>query len=253
MTLSVILIVRNEAINLHDCLAGVALADEIVVVDYGSQDNTREIAIGLGARLITTLDWPGFGLQKNRALDAASSEWVLAIDADERVTPALWAQIQDAINSGKADAYEIPRLTQFCGQWIYHCGWTPDRVLRLFRRGFAHFSNDLVHEKLVLRRTDLPIKRLGEPLLHYSYPSPQAYWQKLQRYSHDWAAQKHAAGQKTSIARAALSGVTAFVRSYFFRLGFLDGSMGFVVCALQAQAAFGKYFELYWLGQSNED
>lgn len=253
MTLSVILITRNEAINLHDCLVCVAAADEIIVVDHDSQDSTRETAIKFGAKVITTHDWPGFGRQKNRALEAATSQWVLSIDADERVTPALWAQIQDATTSGKADAYEIPRLTQFCGEWIHHCGWTPDRVLRLFRRDSAQFSNDLVHEKLVMRRDGSQVGSLREPLLHYSYPNPQAYWQKLQRYSHDWAIQKHAAGQKTSISRAALSGLTAFVRSYFFRRGFLDGSMGFVVCMLQAQAAFGKYFELYWLGQTNED
>lgn len=251
MNLSVILIVRNEAANLPDCLSGVSEAGEIVVVEHASQDNTYEIARACGARVISTADWPGFGPQKNRALDLATGEWILAIDADERVTPALWSEIQAAIYSGGADAYEIPRLTQFCGQWIKHCGWTPDRVLRLFRRESARFSDDLVHEKLVMSDICLQIGRLQEPLLHYSYPNPDAYWQKLQRYSHDWAVQKYRNGKKTSIARAALSGLMAFIKSYFFRGGFLDGSMGFVVCMLQAQAAFGKYFELYWLNRKN--
>ena len=249
MKLSVILIVRNESANLKACLSGVTLADECVVVEHGSDDDTVETAAALGARVIIAPDWSGFGPQKNRALDAAQGNWVLALDADERVTPKLMAEILIAITSNQADAYEIPRLTQFCGTWIHHCGWTPDRVVRLFRRDSARFSNDLVHERLVMLHSQSRIGRLTEPLLHYSYPTPA---KKLQRYSHDWALQKQAEGQQTSIIRAAASGVTAFLRSYFLRLGFLDGSMGFVVCVLQAQAAFGKYFELYWLNQKNE-
>lgn len=253
MKLSVILIARSESANLRACLEGVAAADEVVVVEHGSDDDTGEVAAALGARVIAAPDWPGFGPQKNRALDAAEADWVLALDADERVTPALMAEIQAAIMSDQADAYEIPRLTQFCGVWIHHCGWTPDRVLRLFRRDAARFSDDLVHERLVMRNTQSRIARLGEPLLHYSYPTPASYWQKLQRYSHDWAAQKRAKGRRTTIGRAALSGAAAFVKSYFFRLGFLDGPMGFVVCSMQAQAAFGKYFELYWLNRQDEN
>ncbi len=252
MKLSVILIVCNESVNLEACLSGVTAADEYVVVEHGSDDDTAAIAAALGARVIVTPDWSGFGPQKNRALDVAQGNWVLALDADERVTPTLMAEILTAITSNQADAYEIPRLTQFCGTWIHHCGWAPDRVLRLFRRDFARFSDDLVHERLVMLNSQAKIGRLAEPLLHYSYPTPASYWKKLQRYSHDWALQKQAAGQRTSIFRAAVSGIAAFLRSYFFRLGFLDGSMGFVVCVLQAQAAFGKYFELYWLNQKNE-
>lgn len=252
MNLSVIMIVRNESANLAACLEGVATANEWVVVEHGSTDDTRHVARLLGVQLIETADWPGFGPQKNRALDAAKKDWILSLDADERVTPALMAEIRTAVASNQADAYEIPRLTQFCGTWIHHCGWTPDRVLRLFRRNAARFSDDLVHERLVMRDMNANIGRLTEPLLHYSYPTPSNYWQKLQRYSHDWAIQKHADGKRTSIVRAAASGAVAFVKSYFFRLGFLDGSMGFVVCCLQAQSAFGKYFELYWMNRQDE-
>ena len=256
MKLSAVLIVSNEALNLDACIQSLSCVDECVVVEHGSTDNTVEIAHRLNVKLSQTPDWPGFGPQKNRAIDASSGDWILSIDADERVTPELALEITNALQhagaTNRSIAFEIPRLTQFCGTWIRHCGWTPDRVLRLFKRGEARFSNDLVHEKLLLMRTDTEVVRLKNPLLHYSYPTPEHYWRKLQRYSQDWARQRHARGQTTTMLRAALAGIVAFLRSYVFRLGFLDGAMGFAVCTMQAQSAFGKYFELYCLDRQNE-
>ena len=256
-TLSVIVIANNESANIVACLASVSFADQIVVVDSGSTDNTVELAKSMGAQVLQTKDWPGFGKQKNRALDLATCDWVFSIDADERVTPELAKQIKAAIhfedkndsksnqNSSKLLAYEIPRLTQFCGQWIRHCGWSPDLVLRLFKRGSAKFSNDLVHERIV--QSSGTCGKLTTPMLHFSYPTPASYWRKLDQYSQAWAQQKFAEGRQTSMLLAALSGVVAFVRSYFFRLGFLDGALGFAVCTMQEQSAFGKYFTLYCL------
>ena len=247
MSLSVIIITKNEETNLQACLESVSFADQWIVVDNSSSDNTRAIAAAFGAEVTQTHTWPGFGPQKNLALSLASCEWVLSIDADERVTPELAAEIRQAITHRGADAFDIPRLTQFCGQWIHHCGWNPDLVLRLFRRGQARFSDDLVHERVLLSsgaRT-----RLNSRLLHYSYPTPAHYWRKLEQYSLAWAEQSHARGKPSSMPRAVTSGLIAFIKSYFFRLGFLDGSMGFAVCAMQAQAAFGKYFTLYCLNQ----
>lgn len=252
-SLSVTVITHNEAHNIQACLESVAFAGEVVVLDSGSSDDTVALARAMGASVSVSPDWRGFGVQKNRALDSASLEWVLSLDADERVTPELAREIEQHLVQVGADeqppAFEIPRLTQFCGVWIRHCGWTPDYVLRLFKRGQARFSDDLVHEKLQLTSAGTRIVRLKNPLLHYSYPTPEHYWRKLQRYSQDWARQRHAKGQKTSLTRAALSAMTAFFRSYVFQLGFLDGAMGFAVCTMQAQAAFGKYFELYCLGR----
>jgi len=250
--LSVIIITFNESANIAACLDSVAFADEVIVVDSGSSDATADIARSRGAKVVITADWPGFGPQKNRALDLATSEWVLSLDADERVSSILAAQIKHAIatNENRSDAFDIPRLTQFCGQWIRHCGWTPDLVLRLFRRDMARFSNDLVHERVEVNSAR--ISRLQAPLLHYSYPTPTHYWRKLEQYSGAWARQHYATGRRTSMLRAFLSGLTAFIRSYVFRLGFLDGAMGFAVCVMQGQAAFGKYFELYCLHQKNE-
>lgn len=251
-TLSVIIITFNEAANIAACLDSVAFADEIIVVDSSSADGTADIARAHGAKVSVTPDWPGFGPQKNRALALASGDWVLSLDADERVTPALAAQIRQAIAAGNAQtqAFSLPRLTQFCGQWIRHCGWTPDLVLRLFGRQAARFSDDLVHERVVL--DSARVSRLQQPVLHYSYPTPGHYWRKLEQYSRAWALQKYAQGRRGSMVRAFLSGLTAFVRSYFLRLGFLDGAMGFAVCTMQGQAAFGKYFELYCLHRKND-
>ncbi len=250
--LSVILIAKNEALNIEACLASVAFADERIVLEHASSDATVEMARRAGAVVSQSADWPGFGPQKNRALGLASGRWVLCIDADERVTPALAEEIMRIVQGDDATgptAYEIPRMTNFCGRWIRHCGWTPDHVVRLFRRGTARFSDDLVHERVLLG----PAKpgRLKSPLLHYSYPTPFDYWRKLEQYSHAWALQKRREGVRTSMLRAAASGVVAFLRSYLLRLGFLDGAMGFAVCTMQAQAAFGKYFELYCLNQED--
>lgn len=253
--LSVTIITHNEGANIAPCLDSVSFAGQRVVVDSGSTDDTVAQARTLGAEVAVYADWPGFGPQKNRALDLARGAWVLSLDADERVSPQLRQEIElhlARVGPNESVAFEIPRLTQFCGQWIRHCGWTPDHVLRLFRRGQARFSDDLVHESLRLVEPGTRVVRLKNPLLHYSYPTPTHYWRKLERYSRDWARQRHAQGQRTSIARAALSGLVAFVRSYVFRLGFLDGAMGFAVCAMQAQSAFGKYFELYCLNRNRE-
>lgn len=247
--LSVIIITRNEASNIEACLRSVSFADEVIVLDSGSSDATPTLARDLGATVHVTQDWPGFGIQKNRALALAHQPWVLSLDADERVSPKLASLIQQAMRTGSAAGFEIPRLTQFCGQWIHHCGWTPDYVTRLFKREAACFSDDLVHERVQI---SAPVGRLSEPLLHYSYPTPSHYWRKLDSYSQAWAQQRFERGQTTSMSRAALSGVVAFIRSYVLRLGFLDGAMGFAVCSMQAQATFGKYFALYCLNQKND-
>lgn len=256
--LSIVIIAMNESHNIADCIESVKFAKQIVVLDGASQDNTQDIARALGAQVEVSGHWQGFGHQKNLALSFATQKWVLSLDADERVTPQLATEICQAIIAFEnnpqeaADAYAIPRLTEFCGKLIRHCGWTPDYVTRLWLNGRAKFSPDLVHERLL---TDAcKVSKLKAPILHYSYPSPSHYWEKLSKYSQAWALQRYTKGVKTSMTRAVLSAIVAFVKSYFFRLGFLDGALGFAVCFMQAQAAFGKYFTLYclWLQKRPE-
>ncbi len=254
--LTVVIIALNEAHNIGDCIRSVLFAQQIVVLDGGSQDETVAIAQSLGAQVEVNANWQGFGYQKNKALSYAKNKWVLSLDADERVTPELAQELIDILQKSStselAFAFEIPRLTEFCGQLIRHCGWTPDYVTRLWINGKAQFSADLVHERLLT--SDLKILKFNSPLLHYSYPTPAHYWQKLSKYSQAWALQRYTKGIKTSMTRAVLSAIVAFVKSYFFRLGFLDGALGFAVCFMQAQSAFGKYFTLYclWLQKRPE-
>lgn len=259
-----VLIAKNEAKNLARCLSSVSFADEIIVIESGSTDDTVGVARQFGATVVSTLDWPGFGLQKNRGLALARGVWVLCLDVDEVISDDLKLEIRAKVEmdsqidddaglqakvSRKYVGYEIPRMTQFRGQWIRHCGWTPDRVLRLIRREAGRFTNDLVHERIVLFSDADRVGRISSPILHFSYADPDQYWAKLQRYSNDWARQRHAIGQTATITRAVLAAWAAFIRTYFFRLGFLDGSLGFAVCFMQAQAAYSKYFELFCLGR----
>jgi glycosyltransferase involved in cell wall biosynthesis len=149
MPLSVIIITRNESANIVACLESVAFADEVIVLDGQSTDDTVALAQKQGAKVFLADSWEGFGPQKNKALSFASHEWVLSIDADERVSADLSLEIKRVLSQPSFTLYDIPRLTNFCGQWIHHCGWRPDRVTRLFQKHTARFSDDVVHEKLL--------------------------------------------------------------------------------------------------------
>lgn len=239
--LSVILITRNEALNIGDCIASVAWADEIVVVDSASSDDTVAIAGSMGARVYQHSDWPGFGPQKNRALGYASGDWVFSLDADERVTPELRAELERAMQAADAEGYYCPRLSQFCGQFVHHSGWYPDYVLRLFKRGAGRFSDSLVHESVLLEgRT----ARLKSPLLHYSYRTAEDVARKVEHYSSAAARQMFEAGKRSSLAGALLSGGWAFVRTYLLRLGALDGRAGWHIAQMNARTTYLKYRKL---------
>ncbi len=239
-SLSVILITKNEAANIRACLESVAWADEIVVVDSGSTDDTVTIARQMGA-IVYEHDWIGFGPQKNRALDYASKDWVFSIDADERVTPELRAEIEQSMHSGEADGYFCPRLSQFCGKFIHHSGWYPDYVLRLFKLGSGRFSDSLVHESVLLTGRKA---RLRTPLLHYSYLTQADVERKVEQYSSAAARQMFQAGKRSSWAGAALSGGWAFVRTYLLRLGLLDGNAGWDIACMNARTTYLKYRKL---------
>ncbi|QWD90167.1 glycosyltransferase family 2 protein [Polynucleobacter sp. MWH-Braz-FAM2G] len=247
-TLSVILITRNEEANLDDCLASLeGIAQQIVVVDTNSSDRTLEIAKSHGATISQPPDWPGFGPQKNRALDLATSDWVLSLDADERLTPALRSEILTAIHhNAHIDCFAIPRLSWYCGRFIRHSGWSPDYVDRLFKRGSARFSDDLVHERLLPTGE---VAKLENPLLHYSFMNYSQVLQKLDRYSSASAEQAFARGKSSSPLKAVLHGVWAFFRTYILRAGFLDGGQGFALAISNGQGTYYRYIKLWHLNQ----
>jgi glycosyltransferase involved in cell wall biosynthesis len=243
--LSVILITHNEAHNIGGCLESVAFADEVVVVDSGSTDDTVALARAHGAHVITTTDWPGFGPQKNRALDAAQGQWVLSIDADERVTPQLRASILQAMEQGTHDAFSLNRLSSFCGQPMAHSGWSPDWVVRLVRRGTARFSDSLVHESLAPTG---PVGRLQGRLLHETMRDFESVIDKLDRYSTAGAKALMARGVKGSMGKSLGHGLWAFLRTYVLRLGFLDGRLGLALAISNAEGTYYRYLKL-WLMQ----
>jgi glycosyltransferase involved in cell wall biosynthesis len=250
-TLSVILITRNEEANLADCLASLeGIAQQIVVVDTNSSDRTLEIAQSHGAVIAQPADWPGFGPQKNRALALATGDWVLSLDADERLTPALRSEILTAIHhSAHVDCFAIPRLSWYCGRFIRHSGWSPDYVHRLFKRGTARFSDDLVHERLI---PNGQVAKLENPMLHFSFMDFSQVLQKIDRYSSASAEQAFAKGRRSSPLKAMLHGLWAFIRTYFIRVGFLDGQEGLALAISNAEGSYYRYMKI-WLLQNQAE
>ena len=247
LPLSLVIIARDAAHELPDCLASAAFAAETVVVDSGSSDDTADVAARCGARVIEHA-WEGFGPQKNFAVGQASHDWVLCLDADERVTPELAAAIAALFAAGPpaAAAYSIARRNRFLGRWLAHGEGYPDWNIRLFDRRRARWSDDLVHEKVV---ADGTAARVDGDLLHASAESIDAYIAKQNRYTTVQAEQMHARGERASAAQLMFSPVVRFLRFYVFRLGFLDGLAGFAHIAIGAFASFLKYAKLRALQQ----
>jgi glycosyltransferase involved in cell wall biosynthesis len=243
-SLSVIVITRNESARLAACLESVAFAGELVVVDSGSTDDTVAIARAMGARIVQTPDWPGFGPQKNRALDLATGDWVFSIDADERVTPRLREQIEAALVRADFDAYSVGRRSSYCGQYMNHSGWYPDHVVRLVRRGSARFTDALVHEAL---QPQGPVGRLEGELLHESYADFESVLEKANRYSTAGARALHAKGVKGSLGKALGHGLWAFLRTYLLQRGFLDGRLGLALAISNAEGSYYRYLKLWLL------
>lgn len=246
--LSVIVITKNEIANIEECLRSVSFADQLVVLDSGSTDGTVAAAEKMGAEVSQSADWRGFGIQKNRVLSLARCDWVLSIDADERLSPELQAEIAAALVNPPFDVYSVPRLSSYCGQNMRHSGWYPDRVTRLFKRGAARFSDDLVHEKIISGRT---VGHLYEHLLHESFTSFEAVLDKVNRYSTAGAQILFKREKKASLGKALGHGLWAFFRTYILRLGFLDGRMGLVLAISNAEGTYYRYLKLWLMSREN--
>ena len=245
MSISVVVITKNEADAIERCLRSVDWADEVIVLDSGSTDRTVEISQKLGARVSVTADWPGFGPQKNRALDRATGEWVLSLDADEWVTPDLRDEIRSVISRPDgAVAFRVPRLSSFCGRFMRHSGWWPDHVIRLFRRGAARFSDDVVHEHVLVEGKT---GTLRAPIMHETFVDLDELLQKMNNYSSLAAKEMRHGGRKAGLAGAVLRGLWAFMRTYFFRGGFLDGREGFMLAVATAEGTYYRYAKLMLL------
>ncbi|MFO1371856.1 MAG: glycosyltransferase family 2 protein [Candidatus Competibacteraceae bacterium] len=240
-TLGVALITKNAAARLDECLSSLVFADRVVLLDSGSTDTTLAIARAHGVEIYQSADWPGFGIQKNRAVALLDTDWIFLIDADEVVTPKLAASIQAALAAPQAEVYELNRLSSFCGHWMRHSGWYPDWIARLFKRGSARFSEDLVHERL---RFTCPSARLAGALLHYSYENYSDVLRKLEQYSSLGATQRIARGETGDLGKAIARGSWAFLRTYFLRLGFLDGRAGLIVAIFNAETVYYRILKM---------
>jgi len=246
--LSAIIITRNEAKNIAACLDTLSFCDERIVVDGGSSDGTLLIAKEKGAR-VSAHSWKGFGAQKNYALSLAQGDWVLSIDADERVTPELAAEIRKAIEEGKADGFEIARQSEFCGRMMRHSGWFPDRVLRVFRRDKGRFSDDVVHERVIC---DGKVARLKTPLLHYPVARLEDAIRRMDQYSTLGAEKLVASDKKVSFFSGLMHGAGAFLRTYVLKLGFLDGAAGFLLAVANAEGTYYRYMKA-WLARQRRE
>ena len=245
--LSSITITGDEAVNIADCLDSLSFCDERVVVDGGSSDDTVAIAEKHGATVYHH-PWTDHGTQKNVALSHATGDWVLLLDADERVSPELAAEIRQAITQGSADGFEMPRMSSYCGRWMRHSGWYPDYVLRVFRRDMGRFSDHLVHTRVICNGT---VKRLATPLTHFAIRRLQDSVAKMNSYSTDGARELLAERRKVRFFDGITHGLWTFLRCYILRRGFLDGREGFLLAVATAEGSYYKYMKAWLRSRKN--
>ena len=245
-TLSVAMIVKNEAQDLAQCLDSVKdWADEIVILDSGSTDETEQIARRYGAKFYQHTDWQGFGKQRQLAQQYVTSDYVLWLDADERVSDELRRSIQQAVQQNQPNAaYQLPRLSEVFGRQIRHSGWYPDYVVRLYRTQFAKYGDELVHEKVHYPAT-AEVKKLNGDLYHYTYKDIHHYLVKSASYAKAWATQREAQGKTASLFDGVTHALGCFVKMYLLKAGFLDGKQGFLLAVLSAHSTFVKYADLW--------
>jgi glycosyltransferase involved in cell wall biosynthesis len=240
---SVIIAAKDEAAEIADCIASVSWAEEVIVVENDSVDDTVAIARAKGA-VVFSHPFTTIGRQRNAAIARARHEWILVVDADERGTPELAAEIAGVLAAvGSTVAYRIRRRNFFLGREIRHGGWERDRPVRLFRNRMRYDERP-VHEHVM---TDGVVGELREPLIHYPYASLSEYFAKLERYSGWWAEQSFARGKRARVWTVALKPPARFVSMYVLRAGFLDGAAGVVVAALAAMSVAAKYARLWEL------
>jgi glycosyltransferase involved in cell wall biosynthesis len=247
--ISVIVITRDESHTIESCLESVRWADEIVVLDSGSRDNTVELCRRFTDRVFET-DWPGYGPQKNRATERATGEWLLSIDADERVTPALADEIRSVLSETRANGFLIPFHSSYLGKLMNHGDWHGEHHLRLFRRSAGRFSEDAVHEQLLV---DGPVEKLVNHVEHHSFEDVEEVLEKVNRYSTVSARLKLSQGESSSLIKAVSHSVWAFCRGYLLKGGFLDGREGFLLAFSNAEGCFYRYVKLIYLQNRKPD
>lgn len=242
MALSVLILTKNEASNIAACIQSAKFAEEVIVVDSGSEDDTVAIATRLGAKVIFRPMSDGFAAQRNFAIAQAQTDWVLFLDADERITSQLASEITETIGKGRI-AYEIPRKNHAFGKWMRYGGNYPDNSLRLYPRDAISW-NGVVHETA---QVTLPIKQLKNAIIHFTYTDWGRYFDKFNHYTTLFAQQRFAAGRRASWSDIILRPPWAFIRMYILKKGFLDGKIGFIMATFHYFYTMAKYVKLFYL------
>ncbi|MFI0488156.1 MAG: glycosyltransferase family 2 protein [Yersinia sp. (in: enterobacteria)] len=249
--LSVVMITKNEASLLADCLASVAWVDEIVVLDSGSEDETIAIAQQQGAKVYSNTHWPGYGKQRQLAQEYASGDYILMLDADERVTPELKVAIEAVLEASEEGAvYSCARRNLFLGRFMRHSGWYPDRVIRLYPHHKFKYNDNLVHESL--NSCSAKVILLNGDLLHLTCRDFFAFQRKQLSYAEAWAAQRHQQGKSCSYFSILSHTLGAFCKMWLLRAGFLDGKQGLLLAVVNAQYTFNKYTALWVLSHQHQ-
>lgn len=247
--LSVVMIAKNEAELLPACLASVSWADEIIVLDSGSSDDSVEIATQAGAQVYKSDDWQGYGIQRQRAQGYATGDMILMIDADERVSPELRAAIEQVLVAPPSrTVYSLGRSNLFLGRFMRHSGWYPDRVMRLYPRTF-HYNDNLVHESL--QSDGAPVVALPGALEHLTCRDLIAFQRKQLAYAEAWATERHQRGKRCGLFSVFSHTLGAFVKTLLLRAGFLDGKQGWILAVVNAQYTFNKYSALWALNHAS--
>jgi (heptosyl)LPS beta-1,4-glucosyltransferase len=248
MRLSVVMIAKNAADLLAECVASVRWADEIILLDSGSTDNTVELAHSLGVKVYSHTDWQGYGPQRQRAQSYATGDYVLMIDTDERVTPELEQSLRQVLVSPQPGAvYSIARQNYFLGRFMRHSGWYPDRVIRLYERERFQYNDHRVHESLDCQNA--PVVELKGDLRHLTCRDFASFQQKQLAYATAWAQERHQKGKRASLAGIFGHTLGAFVKTLLIRGGVLDGAQGWLLAVVNAQYTFNKYTELWALNR----
>ncbi len=251
-SLTVVVITYNEAHHIQACLESVAFAQEILVLDSGSTDETVALAQQYTPH-VWGVDWPGDGPQRNRGIEKATGDWILCLDADERVSPALAQELKSLTASQESTAhggFSIPFQSHYLGRAIRFGDWRAERHIRLFRRGFGHYSSSTVYGAQGAHckpEIEGSVGRLQHPILHYPYPDLETVLRKVNQYSSGGAALRHRLGQKSSLAKALLKGLWTFIRGYFLKAGFLDGKEGLLLAISNAEGTYYRYLKLMYL------
>ncbi|WP_432455396.1 MULTISPECIES: glycosyltransferase family 2 protein [unclassified Agarivorans] len=243
-TISAIIITKNEQESLKDCLESLTWVDQIVVLDSGSNDGTIELAKQYTQDVYSNHEWPGFGKQKQLAQSYATGDWILAVDADERIDSTLRSSIENMLNAPPSHTvFNLNELTWVFGRFLKHSGWYY-RHIRLYPRHLTQYNDNLVHESVIVP-ANCQIAELDGDILHYSYRNLEHYLVKSAGYAKAWADQREAKGKKASLGQGLLHALGCFTKMYLLKRGFLDGKQGLLIALLSAHSTFVKYADLW--------